>query len=300
MSPKPLVSVLMPSHNSRATLPMALASLASQTVLDWECILVDDGSSDDSGMLVRRFDDQRLRPFRLHENQGRPIAREIALGKARGKYLCMLDADDWYYPRKLEEQLEVLESNPDLSLLGTGMAIVDSGMELLAIRAGMHDQKGDSEVGRTFLRLGRPPISHATAMIRCSEITQAHFDPQFEVAEDVDFLLQVLWGRQFSELPEPLYAYEEPDAANVDEMRLALRSLQGVFWKHRNLGPSRAFREIAVAWCKSLIYSVVVPLGLGDRIVRRRSTRPKSKEKEDFYRARAEVRQLAQGMFETG
>lgn len=279
---------------------MALASLASQTVLDWECILVDDGSDDDSWMLIQRFDDQRLKPFRLHENQGRPIARELALGNARGKYLCMLDADDWYYPRKLEEQLEILESNPDLSLLGTGMAIVDPSMELLAIRAGKRNWQGESEIGGTFLQLGRPPISHATSMIRRREVTQAHFDSQFEAAEDIDFLLQVLWGRKFGELPEPLYAYEEPDATNVNEMRLALRSLQRVFWKHRKLGPLRASREIAVAWCKSLIYSVAVPLGLGNRIVRRRSTQPKDKEREDFYQARTTVRKLAQGMFETG
>ncbi len=92
---RPLVSVMMPCYNSAGTLPLALASLVAQTYENWECILVDDGSTDRPIDIVEQASDKRISFFRLDRNMGRGVAQQAALDYATGDYLCMLDADDW-------------------------------------------------------------------------------------------------------------------------------------------------------------------------------------------------------------
>ncbi len=119
----PLVSVIMPCYNATSTLPMALASLLAQTYENWECVLVDDGSTDAPVAILERIDDPRIRYIRLPYNQGRGVARQIALDNVRGDLITMLDADDWIYPNKLEMQYLQMVANPHLALISTGMAI---------------------------------------------------------------------------------------------------------------------------------------------------------------------------------
>ena len=95
----------MPVHNSADSLPMALSSVVAQTFENWECIVVDDGSTDGSGEIAGMVRDRRIRVLRLDKNRGRGFARQIALEAAFGDLLCMLDADDWLYPEKLHMQV---------------------------------------------------------------------------------------------------------------------------------------------------------------------------------------------------
>ena len=95
-----LVSVMMPVYNASASIPRALASLFAQSYEEWECIVVDDGSTDGSADVVTRCRDSRVRCVRLPENRGRAVARQTALDVANGRYLAFLDADDRWRPRQ--------------------------------------------------------------------------------------------------------------------------------------------------------------------------------------------------------
>lgn len=110
----PLVSVLMSTYNSAATLRSALASLKGQTYADLEILVVDDGSSDDSVKIARACmkDDPRISVYQMPENGGTYRIRNFGLSKAKGTYFTCLDSDDWAHPTRIETLVSVLEADP--------------------------------------------------------------------------------------------------------------------------------------------------------------------------------------------
>lgn len=111
----PIVSVIIPAYNQAAFLDQAIQSVLDQTFTDFELIVVNDGSTDNTADVIKRFADDRLR-YIYQGNRGLPSARNTGLTSANGKYICFLDSDDAYLPRKLEAQVAHLERNADLDV----------------------------------------------------------------------------------------------------------------------------------------------------------------------------------------
>jgi glycosyltransferase involved in cell wall biosynthesis len=107
---KPLVSVIIPTYNRARLILDSIASLQAQTCPDWECIIVDDGSTDDTAAVIRNIaaDDVRMRYVR-QENRGLSAARNRGLEQVRGRYIQFLDSDDVVLPQKFEAQLALLQ-----------------------------------------------------------------------------------------------------------------------------------------------------------------------------------------------
>jgi len=119
MGDAPLVSVLIPAHNAHRFLECALGSVQNQTYTNVEILVVDDGSDDGTADLVRTLaaDDPRIQLFR-QSNQGVAAARNRALAEAQGPYVAPLDADDIWFPRKLEWQVaRMQETGPATGLV---------------------------------------------------------------------------------------------------------------------------------------------------------------------------------------
>ncbi|HQD92872.1 MAG TPA: glycosyltransferase family 2 protein [Bacilli bacterium] len=106
-----LVSVITPAYNSEEYIGETIKSVLSQTHENWEMIIVDDCSKDNTEVVVKKFDDPRIKYFRLEENSGAAVARNIALEKAKGKYIAFLDSDDLWKPEKIEKQLRFMMNN---------------------------------------------------------------------------------------------------------------------------------------------------------------------------------------------
>jgi teichuronic acid biosynthesis glycosyltransferase TuaG len=107
-----LVSIVMPAHNSQASLGESVQSVLAQTYKDWELIIVDDASRDGTLTLARQFasDDPRIRVLPLEQNVGVAEARNRGISAARGQYLAFLDSDDMWLPIKLETQIGFMGS----------------------------------------------------------------------------------------------------------------------------------------------------------------------------------------------
>ncbi|MEE1349134.1 MAG: glycosyltransferase family 2 protein [Dialister hominis] len=110
-SKKPVVSIIMPAYNSSATIEDSIESVLHQTFTDWELIIIDDCSEENIEEKVRSYSDKRIRYYRLAENHGVAHARNVAIKKARGRYLAFLDSDDLWLPAKLEHQIQFMERN---------------------------------------------------------------------------------------------------------------------------------------------------------------------------------------------
>ncbi|MCA9795992.1 MAG: glycosyltransferase family 2 protein, partial [Candidatus Eremiobacteraeota bacterium] len=125
LSIQPIVSVLITTYQSVSSLPMALASLVCQTMPRWEAVVVDDASTDATPAWLASLTDPRIRVVRLDLNQGRGAALQRALQKATGRFVCVLDADDWFYPEKLATQLRYFEDHPELAVVHSALAVFD-------------------------------------------------------------------------------------------------------------------------------------------------------------------------------
>lgn len=109
----PLVSIIMPAYNSEKHISEAIQSVQAQTLQSWELCITDDCSTDSTPEIVSRIaaKDARIRYIRQKVNQGAAVARNTSLAAAKGRYIAYLDADDIWYPEKLERQVSFMESS---------------------------------------------------------------------------------------------------------------------------------------------------------------------------------------------
>ena len=119
----PRVSVIMPTYNCSRFIDKAIQSIFLQTYTDFEIIVVDDGSTDDTSHLLEKWD--KLIVYLYQANRGLSSARNLALSKASGEFVAYLDADDMWYPKKLERQIEFLDSHPEYGLVHSDASIVN-------------------------------------------------------------------------------------------------------------------------------------------------------------------------------
>ncbi|WP_121610971.1 teichuronic acid biosynthesis protein TuaG [Mesobacillus foraminis] len=126
MEKQPLISIITPSYNAGAFIGQTIESVQKQTFQEWEMLIVDDCSSDDTREKVGQYaaEDSRIRLICLEENGGAAVARNTALRAAEGRYVAFLDSDDCWKPEKLERQLRFMQEN--------GYAFTFTGYELVS------------------------------------------------------------------------------------------------------------------------------------------------------------------------
>jgi len=214
----PVVSVIIPSYNTATLIKRAIESALAQTLSAIEVIVVDDASSDNSAAIARGFADERVRVFELPENQGAGAARNRAIEAARGKWVAVLDSDDWYGPTRLQQLVEFAEAQAadivadDLYLIREGES-APWGTLLGESRRNLPESGRIDAVtlieSETFdhgsLRLGLcKPIFLRSFLIE----HEIWYDPAIKVTQDFWMLLECLIrGARFLLLPEPLYFY---------------------------------------------------------------------------------------------
>ena len=122
MNNKPRVSGIIIFLNAEKFIQEAIESVFAETFDDWELLLVDDGSTDASTAIARRFADQcpdkvRYLEHNGHQNRGMSASRNLGVRHARGEYVAFLDADDIWLPHKLEQQVPILDAQPKAAML---------------------------------------------------------------------------------------------------------------------------------------------------------------------------------------
>lgn len=148
MPDNPKITVFMPMFNAEKFIGEAVDSILNQTFKDFELLIIDDGSNDQSREIVEKYQDSRIRLYVNERNRGLPYTRNRGLELARGKYLAVMDADDISDPYRLAKQWNYMENHPETVVLA-------SGKDLLTEEDNIHDSYGIKEKLYSFLFIGR-------------------------------------------------------------------------------------------------------------------------------------------------
>jgi glycosyltransferase involved in cell wall biosynthesis len=214
------VSIVLPTYNRAALLPRSIASLLGQTYGDFELIVVDDGSQDDSAAVVAKFADKRIRYVRHSQNRGVAASRNTGLAEARGAYIAFQDSDDQWMPEKLERQMRAFEEHPEAAVVYSDMHRVCSDGAALYLRS------PTLVLGRLVNPQTRFWQSYMLAMqpalVRRACFDGRRFDEGLRSFDDLDFYLRVAQHYEFFHMKEPLVKYFETDGLTSDR-RVELR-----------------------------------------------------------------------------
>lgn len=178
----PAVSVLIIVHNRAHTIGAAVRSVLRQTLRDFELVVVDDGSTDDTAKVVAGFTDPRLRLVTTTPNQGIPLARNRALAEATGRYIAWLDSDDLCHPDRLRVQYDYLERHPQTDMIGSAARKIRADGTLMT--GGRVPFRCHEEI--RALLLFRSAFQQSSIFGRAEAIKAVPYDPKFPVCEDVD------------------------------------------------------------------------------------------------------------------
>ena len=184
-SDTPLVSVIIPTHNRADLVPRAIHSVLNQTFTDLECIVVDDGSVDDTQQVVQSIDDDRLIYLRHEVNQNASSARNTGIAHAKGPLIAFLDDDDEWLTTKLEKQVPFIQSLPEsVGLVYCWMDYYDQNDQLVK-------KYHPTRKGHIFQYAldGQPIGGCPTLLIRRSVIDKiGGFDESIRRGDDDDFI----------------------------------------------------------------------------------------------------------------
>ncbi len=199
----PILSVILSVRNGERFLPQALESIAHQTFQDFTCLVLDDGSTDSSGLILDTWarQDRRFRITRILKSQGLTKSLNHLLSLVQTPYVARHDADDISDPDRFQKQLTYLESHPEISLVGSAFDLVDDD----GTRFGHTAPPVDPGVLKSILRR-RNILAHGSWFARAEALKQlGGYRPFFRYAQDYDLLLRLIEGRSIASLPETLY-----------------------------------------------------------------------------------------------
>lgn len=182
----PLVSVNMAVYNGEKYIAEAIESVLDQTYKNFELIIANDGSTDETVSIVKRYQDERIRLINNSKNSGLANIRNLALKYSKGKYIAILDSDDIALPNRLEEQVAFMEAHPDFGLLGSWYQCIDAEGRIL----NKTEKYPASWEDIPAILLFHNYFGQSAVMLRKSCIEDILYRPEFPPAEDYD-----LWAR---------------------------------------------------------------------------------------------------------
>lgn len=250
----PLLSFIVLSYNYQDYIGTTIRSIIEQTVQDFEIVVVDDCSTDQSVSIVRSFGDPRIRLLVNERNIGGSGSYNVAVQAARGTWLVNLDADDWIVPEKCKAQLDALDADPQIDIIGSWVRVVDTS-------GAPHPQ---AEVTEQFVNrphklnlvenwIGQNALCRSTTMVRRSAHLRIGLDDtQMVRAPDYELWTRALAaGCRFGLVPEKLtnYRLHSRGVTHADPVGTLLELVYAMV---RNLAPLAEARALFEAHAQML------------------------------------------------
>jgi len=207
----PVVSIIIPTYNRANLLKGAIKSVLKQTFPNFEIIIVDDASSDQTREIIEHLNEPCIKYIQHNKNMGVCAARNTGLAQARGDYIAFLDSDDEWMPDKLQKQIDRFNTvDEQVGVIYTWLKIVDINAQFQKLRKpNLHGNIRQDLIYSNFV--GTP----STAMIKRVYIEKtSKFDTRLRCCEDWDIWLQLANNCEFDFIPEPLVQYRDHSDKN--------------------------------------------------------------------------------------
>ena len=265
MNMNPKVSIIIATYNRENYIKEAIDSALSQSFSDWEMIIIDDASEDNTEKIVQQFIDEksakedsikeRIKYIKNEENLGIAKTRNKGLRIALGTYIAPLDSDDfWIDKDKLKKQIEFLDANPDYALLGGGIMHVDS--ESKPIKKVLFPVY-DSVIRNIILQFN--PFAQSTLLFRKEIALECGgYSTEYKICDDYDLWLKIGIKYKFTNIPQILSGYRIHGGNITHTKRLTTaREILEIVKKYKthfkrpSIGLIKAYTRILLSYFKS-------------------------------------------------
>ena len=239
----PLVTILLPVHNGEKYIKETLNTCLDQTYGNIEILIVDDASDDGTPEILKEYKSKskKIKIYRVKKQQSLGAVLNRGLEVADGKYIARIDADDVMYPDRIEKQVELLERNKDVVVVGGQIDIIDENSKITGERRYALDDKG---IRRTFF--WSQPFAHSSTTFRKDIALEAGMYPEdLPKVEDVMFFFRLSTKGKFANLPNKVIRYRmtyntESQAKMVDHFKRTSEVRERVI---KELGIKPTFRQ---------------------------------------------------------
>ncbi|MDC0524593.1 glycosyltransferase [Pelagibacteraceae bacterium] len=202
---KPLISVIMNCYNGEKYLKKSINSIINQSYKNWELIFWDNKSTDDSKKILLNYNDKRIKYYKSKNFVNLYEARNLAISKSKGKFICFLDVDDWWIRKKLEIQVNFINNNKKVNFLYSNLFIYNEKKRTKYLYINHKIPNGKI----TQILLNKYRIGILTVIINRKLFKNKKFNKSFNIIGDFDFFISLSVKENFFYLDEPLAYYRE-------------------------------------------------------------------------------------------
>lgn len=274
MNNLPYVSIGLPFYNVEKYLEDAICSILAQSFSNWELIMIDDGSTDNSLEIAKHYSllDNRIRVISDGYNKKLPARLNEIIRESKYDYIARMDADDLMSNDRIEKQLEVLLKNPNIDLITSGYLTIDSFNHLTGIR--LYD---DYQMNAEFILSGLTNLLHASMLARKEWCLRNQYNEDMIQAEDYHLWLSAALKEdlKYKVIQEPLYWYRVVENVNYHKMingynkqiEIINRYYKGVIPYHKKLSITNTFEM------KKFVVNILQKLNLIEVLLKLRANK---------------------------
>ena len=230
------VSVIIPAYNGERYIAEAIDGVLSQTFTEYEIIVVDDGSTDNTSQIARQYGDRVN--YLSQANQGVAASRNLGMAAARGEYIAFLDQDDVFLPHKLASQVDLLDRDPNLGMVNSGWQIVD---EAGTVKAAVQPWQQIPHLSCANLIIWKPVFLGAMLFRRSWLERSGGFDSTLSQTPDVDLVMRLaMMGCPAAWVEQTTVKYRQHEANASKNTLLQAQELNEItsrFFARSNLSP---------------------------------------------------------------
>lgn len=267
MKKKPLVTIAIPVFNCQNSIRSAISSVINQTFPDFEILIYDDGSTDNTINIIKEFSDSRIRLFSDGCNKGIAYRLNQLIELASGVYFFRMDGDDLMFPNRVEKQVSCLLENPDVDIIGSSAIVIDENNIIIGKRGELNRNRNfdDLFMSARFI--------HPTVAGKIEWFRRWRYDENLSGCEDMDLWIRSFKESIFADCNEPLLFYRESLKMRLKTYLKRQRLLFKYSWSKRKLMDH--WCHFVILLCKlvvALVAAIILHIVRCDyRMIRRRN-----------------------------
>lgn len=213
MTTPPLISVVMPVYNGERFLIDAIKSILNQSLSNFEFLIIDDGSIDNTMSIINSFTDNRIRVIKQNENKGIVDALNKGIDAARGQYIARMDADDIALERRFEKQYSFMQSNPLTAVCGTQAFFIDDQSESIGeLRTATNND--EISVNMIF----NNSFIHSSTFFKSDILKEYKYSKEYQYAEDFHLFMRISLDHPVANLPDFLCCYRNHNNSTTNTL----------------------------------------------------------------------------------